>query len=77
MEHQVEMRKEKSIAWLQIISLCPSTDVTKVCFSPNIHQSDQSQEEVTRKLAILEIQVQSVFPRAYHSMQWLLMFSSA
>lgn len=57
MEHKVEMRKAKYLTWLQIISLCPSTNITKVCFSPNTHQNDQNQEEVTRKLAILEIHV--------------------
>ena len=77
MEDKVEMNKEKEVTWLPIVSLCPSTDETKVCFSPSTHQNDQNQEEVARKLAILEIQAWSVFPRAYHCMPWLLMVSSA
>jgi len=62
MEDKVEMDKEKYVAWLHIISLYPSTDVTKVCCSPSIHQNDQNQEEVARKLAVLEIQVVVCIP---------------
>lgn len=57
MECKVKMKKEKYIAWLQIIKLYASKDMKNVRLSPNTYQNNQEQERVTRKLSILETQV--------------------
>lgn len=54
MKHKVQMKKEKYVAWFQIIKPYPSRDVTKVGSSPNTYQNEQRQEE---ELVILETYV--------------------